>query len=135
MIGPASPSSLSSAPPVMPGFWARVWISPWRATSAGVLLSAAIASILYAFNWHTFYDTRGHMFGKQAEAIAEVVDCTIGMSKAIGDDEAEAGFLQHLQIHIAVTTGEEGCPAGAGEDVFRFAGTQGNIAVQRIGAD
>ena len=48
------------------------------------------------------------------------------------DDQPETGFLQHLQVHIAVAAGKERRPAGAGVDVLRLPRTERDIAVQRV---
>lgn len=55
-------------------FWAKTWQSPTRATIAGALLSAIIASILYGFNWHTFYDTRTNFAENRTLLIAQDIE-------------------------------------------------------------
>ena len=99
----------------MPGFWAHIWISPWRATLAGVLLSAAIASILYGFNWHTFYDTRGYQLAKQAEEIArdlrqlaEVTGAGPGRDQAFRS--AIGPYLAGRRSRLTVTRGSGAAP-------------------------
>ncbi len=55
-------------------FWVKTWQSPSRATIAGALLSAIIASILYGFNWHTFYDTRTNFAKNRTQLIAQDIE-------------------------------------------------------------
>lgn len=55
-------------------FWTKTWQSPTRATIAGTLLSAIIASILYGFNWHTFYDTRTNFAENRNQLIANDIE-------------------------------------------------------------
>ena len=52
-------------------YWAGIWRSSTRATIAGAILSAVVASVLYAFNWHTFYDTRSNNEDLRAEIVAK----------------------------------------------------------------
>lgn len=49
--------------------WTSIWRSRRRATLAGLLISAVIASVLYAFNWHTFYSTRSNLAQQRATRI------------------------------------------------------------------
>ena len=49
----------------------------------GFVVSAAIASVLYAFNWHTFYDTRAH--SADAEALQISADIK-GLRETLPDD-------------------------------------------------
>ncbi len=71
----------------MKGFWKEVWQSKQRATLAGVLLSAIIASILYGFNWHTFYDTRKNFAKERAQIIAgDVATLAKASGAAPGND-------------------------------------------------
>jgi hypothetical protein len=72
----------------MRGFWVEMWRTPARATLVGLILSSVIASILYGFNWHTFYDTRTLFARKRAELIAEdVATLALATSAASGKDE------------------------------------------------
>lgn len=48
----------------------KIWISPARATLVGLLASALITSILYGFNWHSFYDTQRYFASVEAERTA-----------------------------------------------------------------
>lgn len=50
-------------------YWTAIWRSRRRSALAGLLISAVIASILYAFNWHTFYSTRSNLAQQRAERI------------------------------------------------------------------
>ncbi|MBW1636999.1 MAG: hypothetical protein JRJ68_12075 [Deltaproteobacteria bacterium] len=72
----------------MRGIWAEMWRSPARATLVGLVLSAVIASVLYGFNWHTFYDTRTNFARKRAELIAhDVATLALATSAAPGHDD------------------------------------------------
>lgn len=55
-------------------FWAKTWQSPTRAIIAGALLSVLIASILYGFNWHTFYDTRTNFAKNRTQLISQDIE-------------------------------------------------------------
>lgn len=63
-------------------FWSRTWRSPVRAGVAGVLISATIASILYGFNWHTFYDTRTNFALNRAEQVAKDIETLAKVTNA-----------------------------------------------------
>lgn len=93
----------------MQGFWAGIWRSGPRSIGVGLLLSVAIASTLYAFNWHTFYDTRGHYFESQAEQIAADID---GLRAATSDDAAFraalAPYLARRRPDVAVVRTQGG---------------------------
>jgi len=72
----------------MRGFWAEIWRSPIRATVAGAILSAVIASILYVFNWHTFYDTRTNFAENRAGLIAkDIATLAVATDAAPGNDD------------------------------------------------
>ena len=83
----------------MRGFWGEIWRSPTRATIAGAILSAAIASILYGFNWHTFYDTRTNFAKNRAELIAkDIATLAIATDAAPGND---TNFRKILEQYLA----------------------------------
>ncbi len=89
-------------------FWAEIWRSPQRATLAGALLSIIISSILYGFNWHTFYDTSANFAGTRAELIAkDVTTLALATNAAPGNDEnfknALASYLEGRRQLITVS--------------------------------
>ncbi len=72
----------------MNSFWAKTWRSPLRAGLAGVLISAVIASILYGFNWHTFYDTRTNFARVRADLVAmDIENLALITNASPGGDE------------------------------------------------
>lgn len=80
----------------MKGFWVEIWRSPARAIVAGASFSAVIASILYGFNWHTFYDTRMNVAENRAELIAnDVATLALATRAAPGNDHAFRKALEH----------------------------------------
>lgn len=92
----------------MQGFWAEIWRSPRRAILAGVLLSITISSILYGFNWHTFYDTSANIAETRAELVAkDVTTLALATDAAPGNDkkfrEALAHYLDGRKQLITVT--------------------------------
>ena len=72
----------------MTASWPAIWNSPGRATAVGAALSALIASVLYAFNWHTFYDTRTLEARQEAARIA----ADIGVLSSASRDAGEQGL-------------------------------------------
>lgn len=83
----------------MKGFWAKIWRSPTRAIVAGALFSAVIASILYGFNWHTFYDTRKNFAENRAELIAkDIATLALATRAAPGNDHE---FRKALEQYLA----------------------------------
>ncbi len=83
----------------MRGFWAEIWRSPTRAIVAGALISAVIASILYGFNWHTFYDTRKNFAENRAELIAkDIATLALATKSAPGNDH---DFRKSLEQYLA----------------------------------
>jgi len=83
----------------MRGFWAKIWRSPTRATLAGAILSALIASILYGFNWHTFYDTRTNFAETRAELIArDIATLAVATNAAPGNDDK---FRKNLSQYLS----------------------------------
>ena len=83
----------------MKGFWAKTWRSPTRSTVAGAFISALIASILYGFNWHTFYDTRTNFAKDRAELIArDITTLALATQAAPGND---AKFKTALEQYLA----------------------------------
>ncbi len=71
----------------MRDFWARIWRSPNKAIVAGAMISAVIASILYGFNWHTFYDTKKNFAENRAELIAkDIATLALATRAAPGND-------------------------------------------------
>jgi len=100
----------------MATFGATIWRSPLRAMVAGALLSGAIASILYGFNWHSFYDPRRYMAMNEAEQIAADIADLARLSGAgpESDDrlrEALGLFLARRQARITVLRGDPLAPA------------------------
>lgn len=82
----------------MNDFWSTTWRSPYRASLAGVLLSAIIASVLYGFNWHTFYDTRTNFANLRAEQVAQDIETlALATGAAPGND---ADFRKALSQYI-----------------------------------
>ena len=70
-------------------FWANTWKSPARAIIAGALLSAIIASILYGFNWHTFYDTRTNFAKNRTQLIAQDIENLALSTKARAGNDTD----------------------------------------------
>lgn len=66
----------------MNGFWAKTWRSPVRAGFAGLIISVVIASVLYGFNWHTFYDTRTNFAQNRAAQVAKDIETLAIATKA-----------------------------------------------------
>ena len=66
-------------------FWPSIWRSRTRATVAGLLLSLVIASVLYGFNWHTFYDTQANQARQRAGRILNDIrdQIVIGCKKTV----------------------------------------------------
>lgn len=82
----------------MKGFWPRIWQSPTRAALAGVILSAVIASTLYLFNWHTFYDTRTNYSQNRAALTADdIATLALATRAAPGNDADFRMALQQYQ--------------------------------------
>jgi peptidoglycan hydrolase CwlO-like protein len=99
----------------MHGFWAGVWRSRSKAVIAWLLISALLASVLYAFNWHTFYDTRRNMARAEARQIAEDVRAIARATRASeGGDEAFRrtlrSFLGRRTPRVRVWRGPEQSP-------------------------
>lgn len=99
----------------MGGFWAGVWRSRSKTVTAWLVISALLASILYAFNWHSFYDTRRNMARAEARLIAEDVRAIARATRAApGDDEtfrtALRSFLGRRTPHVSVFRGAESTP-------------------------
>lgn len=101
----------------MKGFWTEIWRTPTRAVVAGALFSAVVASILYGFNWHTFYDTRKNFAENRAELIAKDIETlALATGAAPGHDHAFRKALeqylaprrQRITISRANTTPEDG---------------------------
>ena len=83
----------------MSSFWAEIWRSPTRSTVAGAVISAVIASILYGFNWHTFYDTRTNFAKNRAELVAkDITTLALATKAAPGNDE---NFRKSLEQYLA----------------------------------
>ena len=98
----------------MGGFWAEIWRSRARASLVGAALCMAIASALYAFNWHTFYDTKEGLAEARAGEIAQDVELLATLERGRGD----AAFRQSLRVflsrrrpHVTVTLVRDGRPA------------------------
>lgn len=83
----------------MRGYWAEIWRSPLRATCAGAILSALIASILYGFNWHTFYDTRTNFATIRSEIVAyDIQNLAEATNATPGNDTA---FREAVKKYVA----------------------------------
>lgn len=80
----------------MNGFLSRTWRSPVRAGVAGLVISAAIASILYGFNWHTFYDTRTNFAQNRAELVAKDIET---LAKATNASPGNDGMFRKALEH------------------------------------
>lgn len=99
----------------MHGFWAGIWRSRSRTVIAWLLISAALASVLYAFNWHSFYDTRRNMARTEARLIAEDVRAIARATRAeLDNDErfrtALRSFLGRRTARVSVRRGPELAP-------------------------
>ena len=80
--------------------------------AAGLALSIAIASALYAFNWYSFYDTRRHEAETRAEEIADdlalLAEATAGASdpnealRAAGREEVRVLVADQDQVGPAL---------------------------------
>lgn len=77
----------------MTGWQAYIWRSKGLAISTSLVVSLALASVLYAFNWHTFYDTQRNLAVAGADRLAaDVRDLVV---------EAPAGYgPERVQRHI-----------------------------------
>lgn len=84
----------------MNDFWPSIWRSRTRATIAGLLLSVVIASVLYGFNWHTFYDTQANQARQRAARILHDISMLAEVTHA-GPEHA-ADFRQALKIYAQV---------------------------------
>ena len=95
----------------MGGFWSGIWRSRVRATGVGLVLCAVIASVLYAFNWHTFYDTKGNLAERDAERVAADV---AGLWIAIGSETEFRSelreYLARRRARVVVSRTAEGAP-------------------------
>ncbi len=80
-------------------FRAKIFRSPTRTTVAAILISAVIASILYGFNWHTFYDTRKNFAENRAELIAKDIATLALASRAAPENDQE--FRKTLEQYLA----------------------------------
>jgi hypothetical protein len=99
----------------MGGFWAGVWRSRSKTVTAWLVISALLASILYTFNWHSFYDTRRNMARAEARLIAEDVRAIARATRAApGNDEtfrtALRSFLGRRTPRVSVLRGTESAP-------------------------
>ncbi len=97
----------------MTAIWPAIWSSPVRAAAFGAVLSAVIASILYAFNWHTFYDTRTLEARQRAERIAEDIRIIVDATRDSDKQRIQAAlqeFLENQNERVAVTKGAEDSP-------------------------
>ncbi len=83
--------------------WASLWRSWARSLAAWIAVSACIASILYAFNWHTFYDTRFNMASDEAARIALDIEALRGVVEGEGALRgAVRGYASGRRHRIAV---------------------------------
>lgn len=83
----------------MNDFWSGTWRSPIRAGVVGVVISAVIASILYGFNWHTFYDTRTNFALNRAELVAKDIETLAEATNASPGNDGE--FRKALEHYMA----------------------------------
>jgi len=97
------------------GFWAGIWLSRTRSLVAAGLLSSAIASVLYGFNWHTFYDTQRNFAMRDAVLIAaDIEDLARQTGAAPGHDagfrEALGSYLERRRARVTVIRGSGDAP-------------------------
>jgi len=83
----------------MNGFWFKTWSSPVRAGIAGFLMSVVIASVLYGFNWHTFYDTRTNFAKNRAEQVAKDIEILAIATHALPANETL--FRKAVEQYVA----------------------------------
>ena len=92
----------------MQHWWTSIWRSRRRSALAGLLISALIASVLYAFNWHTFYSTRSNLAQQRAERIFADIHA-IALHTASHPDhdqvfrDALRDYADHRRARITVT--------------------------------
>ncbi len=92
----------------MAGFWSKIWISRTRSLVAGVFLSMALASTLYGFNWHTFYDTQRNFARSEAQRTADDLESLArSIESGSGGDaalrEAIRSYIERRRAEIVVT--------------------------------
>ena len=95
----------------MQAFLAGIWRSWPKSLAVWVSTSATIASILYGFNWHTFYDTRLNMASAESEQIAADIE----RLRATALDEA--AFRVAVQNYVAGRRALIDVEARSGEEV------------------
>jgi len=101
--------------------WTTIWRSRSRSIIAGLLLSALIASVLYSFNWHTFYSTRTNLAHQRAERIfADIHAIALHTASHPDHDQNFRAALQDYADHRrARITVSRLSPQPGGEPLWR----------------
>jgi len=84
----------------MRGWSARIWRSKGLASATGLIVSVALASVLYAFNWHTFYDTQHNLAVAGADRLAADVRDLLADAQADAQGEPTDAARARIKRHI-----------------------------------